>query len=44
MDDADGLNCTAKELGSVNEANLLGQDCSNPPPFDIFCFASTVFE
>jgi Ca-activated chloride channel homolog len=39
-----GLNCTAKELGSVDQANLLSQDCSNLPPFDIFWFASTVFE
>jgi Ca-activated chloride channel homolog len=39
-----GLTCTAKELGSVDQANKLSDDCDNPPPFDIFWFASTVFE
>jgi Ca-activated chloride channel family protein len=39
-----GLTCEAKELGSVDQANLLSDDCSNLPPYDIFWFASTVFE
>lgn len=42
--EANGLVCTAKELGSVDQANLLSQDCASPPPYDIFWFASTVFE
>ncbi len=39
-----GLTCKAKELGSVDQANKLSEDCSNLPPYDIFWFASTVFE
>lgn len=39
-----GLTCNAKELGSVDQANLLTEDCSNLPPYDVFWFASTVFE
>ena len=39
-----GLTCNAKELGSVDQANLLSQDCNELPPNDIFWFASTVFE
>ncbi len=39
-----GLTCNAQELGSVDQANKLSDDCSNPPPYDIFWFASTVFE
>jgi Ca-activated chloride channel family protein len=39
-----GLTCDAQELGSVDQANLLSDDCSNLPPYDIFWFASTVFE
>jgi len=39
-----GLTCEAQELGSVDQANLLSDDCSNLPPYDIFWFASTVFE
>ncbi|MCI4676082.1 VWA domain-containing protein [Candidatus Mycolicibacterium alkanivorans] len=39
-----GLTCTPKELGSVDQANLLSEDCSNLPPYDVFWFASTVFE
>jgi len=42
--DKNGLTCTPKELGSVDQANLLSEDCSNPPPYDVFWFASTVFE
>lgn len=38
------LRCNAKELGSVDQANLLSDDCENPPPYDVFWFASTVFE
>jgi Ca-activated chloride channel family protein len=39
-----GLSCNTKELGSVDQANLLSEDCSKLPPFDVFWFASTVFE
>lgn len=39
-----GLTCTPKELGSVDQANLLSEDCSSLPPYDVFWFASTVFE
>lgn len=39
-----GLDCTAKELGSVDQANLLADGCDSPPPYDVFWFASTVFE
>jgi Ca-activated chloride channel family protein len=39
-----GLTCETQELGSVDQANLLSDDCSNLPPYDIFWFASTVFE
>ena len=39
-----GLSCTPKELGSVDQANKLSEDCANLPPYDIFWFASTVFE
>jgi Ca-activated chloride channel family protein len=39
-----GLTCNAQELGSVDQANKLSEDCSNLPPYDIFWFASTVFE
>jgi Ca-activated chloride channel family protein len=39
-----GLTCNAKELGSVDQANLLSEDCKNLPPYDLFWFASTVFE
>jgi Ca-activated chloride channel family protein len=39
-----GLTCNAKELGSVDQANLLSEDCEKLPPYDIFWFASTVFE
>jgi len=39
-----GLDCTAKELGSVDQANLLTDGCDTPPPYDVFWFASTVFE
>lgn len=39
-----GLTCEAQELGSVDQANLLSDDCSNLPPYDVFWFASTVFE
>jgi Ca-activated chloride channel homolog len=39
-----GLTCDAQELGSVDQANMLSDDCSNLPPYDIFWFASTVFE
>src|ERR1700742_3239207 len=42
--DKNGITCTAKELGSVDQANLLSDDCSKLPPYDIFWFASTVFE
>ncbi len=42
--DKNGLTCTPKELGSVDQANLLSEDCSNLPPYDVFWFASTVFE
>ena len=38
------LICTAKELGSVDQANLLSENCDKLPPYDIFWFASTVFE
>lgn len=39
-----GLTCNAQELGSVDQANKLSEDCTNLPPYDIFWFASTVFE
>jgi Ca-activated chloride channel family protein len=39
-----GLTCNAKELGSVDQANLLSEDCEKLPPYDVFWFASTVFE
>jgi Ca-activated chloride channel family protein len=39
-----GLTCDAQELGSVDQANKLSDDCTNLPPYDIFWFASTVFE
>ena len=39
-----GLTCDAQELGSVDQANMLSDDCANLPPYDIFWFASTVFE
>lgn len=39
-----GIDCKTTELGSVDQANKLSEDCANPPPFDIFWFASTVFE
>lgn len=39
-----GLTCDAQELGSVDQANKLSEDCTNLPPYDIFWFASTVFE
>jgi Ca-activated chloride channel family protein len=39
-----GLTCNAKELGSVDQANLLSDDCGKLPPYDVFWFASTVFE
>jgi Ca-activated chloride channel homolog len=39
-----GLSCNAKELGSVDQANKLSDDCTNLPSYDIFWFASTVFE
>lgn len=39
-----GLRCNPTELGSVDQANLLSDDCENLPPFDAFWFASTVFE
>jgi Ca-activated chloride channel family protein len=39
-----GLTCNAKELGSVDQANKLSEDCTNLPPYDVFWFASTVFE
>lgn len=42
--EANGLTCSPKELGSVDQANLLSEDCSNLPPYDVFWFASTVFE
>jgi Ca-activated chloride channel homolog len=42
--DKNGLTCNAKELGSVDQANLLSDDCGKPPAFDVFWFASTVFE
>jgi len=42
--DDNGLTCTPKELGSVDQANILGQDCAMLPPYDVFWFASTVFE
>jgi len=38
------LVCNTKELGSVDQANLLSEDCDTLPPYDIFWFASTVFE
>jgi Ca-activated chloride channel family protein len=38
------LTCNAKELGSVDQANLLSEDCADLPPYDVFWFASTVFE
>ena len=38
------LVCNAKELGSVDQANLLSENCDRLPPYDIFWFASTVFE
>jgi Ca-activated chloride channel family protein len=38
------LVCNAKELGSVDQANLLSENCDQLPPYDIFWFASTVFE
>jgi Ca-activated chloride channel family protein len=38
------LDCNAKELGSVDQANLLSESCDTLPPYDIFWFASTVFE
>ena len=38
------LVCNAKELGSVDQANLLSENCDKLPPYDIFWFASTVFE
>jgi Ca-activated chloride channel homolog len=38
-----GLTCDAQELGSVDQANKLSDDCTNLPPYDIFWFASTVF-
>ena len=42
--ESNGLTCTAKELGSVDQANALGDDCAHPPAYDVFWFASTVFE
>jgi Ca-activated chloride channel family protein len=39
-----GLSCNAEELGSVDQANKLSEDCANLPPYDVFWFASTVFE
>jgi len=39
-----GLDCTAKELGSVDQANLLTDSCDSAAPYDVFWFASTVFE
>jgi Ca-activated chloride channel family protein len=39
-----GLSCSAQELGSVDQANKLSEDCTNLPPYDVFWFASTVFE
>jgi Ca-activated chloride channel homolog len=39
-----GIACSAVELGSVDQANLLSEDCSALPPYDVFWFASTVFE
>ena len=39
-----GLTCKAEELGSVDQANKLSQDCTALPPYDVFWFASTVFE
>lgn len=38
------LTCTADELGSVDQANMLGESCSELPAYDAFWFASTVFE
>ncbi len=42
--DDNGLTCASKELGSVDQANMLGQNCAELPPYDVFWFASTVFE
>jgi Ca-activated chloride channel family protein len=39
-----GLTCNAKELGSVDQANLLSEDCDKLPLYDVFWFASTVFQ
>jgi Ca-activated chloride channel family protein len=39
-----GLSCNAQELGSVDQANKLSEDCINLAPYDVFWFASTVFE
>jgi Ca-activated chloride channel family protein len=36
-----GLTCDAQELGSVDQANLLSDDCSNLPPY-VTDVASTV--
>ena len=38
------LVCNTKELGSVDQANLLNEDCDKLPPYDVFRFVSTVFE
>lgn len=42
--DQNGLTCNATSLGSVDQANKLSEDCNSLPPYDIFWFASTVFE
>lgn len=42
--DKNGIDCKTTELGSVDQANKLSEDCDNPPPYDVFWFASTVFE
>jgi Ca-activated chloride channel family protein len=42
--DDNGLQCQAQELGSVDQANLLTDSCDTVAPFDMFWFASTVFE
>jgi Ca-activated chloride channel family protein len=39
-----GLTCNPKELGSVDQANMLSENCDDLPRYDIFWFASTVFE
>jgi Ca-activated chloride channel family protein len=39
-----GFTCNAEELGSVDQANKLSEDCTDLPPYDVFWFASTVFE